>query len=776
MKLALKLNSSWQTRRALDDRRLWLLGSIAVRSQPGTALEWGFEIFWKRLLAASAVLLVAGYLAAVTALYFWLSRQPGNQVAWRHVALAPVRWEELRRKRGDSAIATALQRLQAKDYVEAYYGLRVGLARSPANTHGRVTLAGLLLGSDPAGALKIAEDGLKYSPDDPELLRTLFNFYTLLGSGARAREVSARELARTTPLSAPARQLLAAEYAASFLAAGDPASALRTLDELAAAGVAADEAISRVRAFALVGLRRFDEARALMREMPRSVPANRRLEAELAIATGDATALESLLRQMRAEDGDRPVPLLFALRAWHRMGRATLRDRAEEEYLQQFGANDGALQMLAALAVELDLPAIIVRAQTSATNNRLNPFAFRLHLVEVSIRRGEFDEAFRRLRDIESTIPTLSPSQRSYPEFIQRIARACVAGGEQQTPALLAQLAEMRGRARPAMYLLAADSMRRAGFRDGAAQIVTQGLRAYPYHDELLVRQRDLAAVARLEAAKTAAAPREEERPAPVPVPATADAAFATLDAALARGEFTAMRDLQRAIRVAAPAWLPTAENGLARREVEAVLATQDAITARAFTHAYLQRTRPVADLAHLAGLARDRAAQGRIADARWLKEELEAAGASGAAAQILRALQLPDELAPALASVEAFTAAFDEQLRAGQPAEALRLLEQVRKREPVWLTAARNDLLAREVRARFAADQRLLALAAFKELVVRSGASRSAAFKLVRDLAADEEPERARELALEVKRLLPGDKAAAALLREIQSPSPTGN
>lgn len=772
MKLSLKLNSSWQSRRAPGERGLWRPHAIVIRPRSAAAYEWTVEIFWKRLLAFGAVLTIGLYLAVATALYFWWARQPGNQVNWTDTVLAPVRWQALRAKRGDTTIAAALESLRTKDYVEAYYGLRVGLARSPGNVRGRLALAKLMLAADPAGATKTLEDGLAYSADSTDLLRALYDLYSAAGAQRRAAEISERLLARQPPLAAEARRQVVADWAASFLTKRNAADALRVLEKYAAAPEDAQApVIQRMRLHALTVAGRFDEARAALRALPVVNATDRRVVAELAIATGDADSLESILRQMRAENAESPLAYLYAFRCWQKMGRASYRDAAEEDYLRTFGGNDGALQLLAAAAVELDLPATVVRAQSVAVAHRLNPFAFQLHMVEVMLRHGDFDTAFRRMREIEATVATLPPAQRYYPEFIQRLVRACVAGGETQTPALLSLLSDLRARARPLMYQLAIDSLRRAGYREGALQLCTQGLRFYPTTDALLARQSELAAEIQTQQAADTAKRTAENHAAETPIPATAEAALAAIDSALAKEQYSGARDLLRAIRTTAPAWHASAENSLARRDVELALATQDSLTARAVTHAYLQRARPAADLARLAEIARAFAALGRTAEVRWMKAEFESAGITGAPAQIVRALKLPDDLATTLATAEALLAAVDGKLRAGEPDEALRLLDEARKRESAWLAGARNDLLGREVRARYAADQRPLALASFKELVVRPGAPRSLAFKLTRDYWADGEAERARELAREVLRLLPGDKAAAGLLREVEAP-----
>lgn len=143
-------------------------------------------------------------LAGVSAPFFWWDRRPGNQVTWLDVAVAPVRPKHLRRKRGDSAIAAALARRRENDPVEASYGLRNGLARSPANTTGRVALARLMLGSDPREALALLEAGLEHAPGDLELLRTRFGLYAAQQARTRALATCERLLAvAPTPALSP---------------------------------------------------------------------------------------------------------------------------------------------------------------------------------------------------------------------------------------------------------------------------------------------------------------------------------------------------------------------------------------------------------------------------------------------------------------------------------------------------------------------------------------------------------------------------------------------
>ncbi|MDI1250528.1 MAG: hypothetical protein PSV13_16830, partial [Lacunisphaera sp.] len=152
---------------------------------------WVLQVYYRRLLITLGLLATAGWLLAATALFFWLNQTPRNQVGWLDLA-APWRWTELRGKRGDTAVLTALDELKARDYPSAFYNLRVGLSRSPGNVEGRLTLARLQAGYDPARAVALLEEGIPRSAHDPKFLNGLFALYGSLQIQAHALEVADR--------------------------------------------------------------------------------------------------------------------------------------------------------------------------------------------------------------------------------------------------------------------------------------------------------------------------------------------------------------------------------------------------------------------------------------------------------------------------------------------------------------------------------------------------------------------------------------------------------
>ncbi|SDS28781.1 hypothetical protein [Opitutus sp. GAS368] len=782
MQLHFKLNPSLTRVLAPGDRRLWLLRSVALRIEQQANPLWRFEIYHRRLLMALSLLAVIGWLLATSALYLWLDRQPHNQVGWFDLA-APWRWPGLRAKRGDTAVLAALDELKARDFTSAYYDLRVGLDRSPGNVEGRLMLARLVAGSEPARAVALVEEGLPFAGGNPKLISGLLAFYATFQIQSHGLEVVEGLLraARPDPLPSETRRLLERARVGFLLQLGRYPEAEAAFAAIPPAQTPAEQAAAAALQVELL-LRTGHAAEAkivLDRNLavPSVEPAVWRQAVEVAVAVGDADALLSALRHLKARAPEAPGVYLLAFQSWHRLKRWSYRDAAEQEYYQLFRHSDGALQALAALAVTLDLPDVVSRVQQVATGARLSPFAFQVHQTELALRRGAIEAATRLLRNWENNIDTLKTPQRFHPEFIKRLTRAAFAGTPDQVTFLLGHLTAARGLAAVPVYQLAGSVLEKSGNVTGAAEVVRAGLQVYPLSEPLLVAQRHLAEVAAATAVATA--------PAAIPadptvrvllLPVTAGEARQQLDELLQQDSLVAARNLARAIRTQKPAWLPLLERDLAAREVELAYLTLDQIASRTAARAYLGRYRNEADMLPLVAVVQRLAARNQLADARLLFDEINgAAPATVRVQQALRDLKLGDETTPDTGTQAAALAALDRSVLGQEWPQAERLLKLLHDKPPNWLAAAEAEVKVREVQVRLGLDQRPLALAAFKELVIKGGASRSAAFRLVRDLLARDESANALLLAREVSRLLPDDQAAARLVKEAEAPRPAG-
>lgn len=653
MRLRLKSYPNWRRKLLPTDTRWWLLWAVGVRVEMQREPVWDVAFYWKRLLVALLLLVTASYAAGVTALHQWWARQPETRVGWLDIARAPLNRQQFREQRGERMIALGQAKAESGRLVEAVFDLQAGLARAPRHLEGRLALVRVWALLDRQRALKVTEEGLRLRPDAPELLAALFELYAMAGAKALALERSATLLApeHQPPLTAAARRTVVNARAAVLLPA-DPGEALRLLESLPAMLNGVDEKRSlQLKLQALQRLGRGAEAAALIAPLPRDAAGDPRVEAELAIAAGDAAAFETALRRLKVETKTPVATSLFAIRGWHELKRPTFRAAAVVEFLRFHQADERAVQALGALAVDLDLPLLLLRAEQEAAKRRFNPFAFQVHHTELALRHGDLDEARRRLPEWEGTLAELPERQRDLPELFARLVRAAGVNGEAQNAPLLAHLQRCGARLGAGMYQLAIRTLDRAGNVAGAAQVADAAVRFLPLHDELRSEQQRLA----------------------------------------------------------------------------------------------------------------ERLAQQKIADARMGAAEISPAPAD--ARQDVDAANFADGAA-AIAAVDEAQAAKDSRL-------VLRIVHAVRRAAPTWLGEVEPALGVREFRARCLQGEMPAAMIVFRDLTRKPGLPRAAAFRLVRELIAEGEGDLALQLAREITRLVPGERAAAVLLKEAEGAVP---
>ena len=779
MQIKISLNPSWQREFTSSDRRFWLLRAVALRIEIRANPLWVLEVYWKRLLVAGSLLLVMGYLVLATGFWYAWRQNPQNLITWSDVALAPVRWEELKRKRGDTSIATAIARIKQRDFTEAFYSLKIGLVRSPGNTEGRLLLARMLAMQDPVQSLSLLEEGLHYSPGNLELLQTLFATYSAQQAVTRALAQAEQLYAPgyTPPLSAESKFFVGVMRASLLTEAKRLPEAERALEEIRSVALSADNqsAWHRLKVDVLIRRGQLTEAKTWLHDhfTENSTRLDElRITAELALALADEESLAVALRRLKLQSPDLVGARLYALRTWHRAGNA-MRMKAElEEYFRLFSTDDNALQALAATAVILEQPEIIRRASRVAAASRLSTFAYQVHLTELSLREGNAEGAFRQLPEWEPRLQTLKPEQLFYPLFISRLVRSCQNGEQGQSRLLLSALADGRGQAQSSIYLLAVDSLERSGRIPVARDVATAGLRLYPACDRLrevdlrLARIASESDVAKLNTAK-------DSGPA---LPTTREDALLRIDDYLAADKPDQARQLMHAVREFKPDWVEQSSAAFELRDIALDLQAGDQMTARNRLTGYISHNQAVGELLPIVVMARGQLVRNHPAEARLLHDVLAAhSGLPVAVIEANNALKFPDEVDAPVATPAAVLAELDASLAGHKTNEAERRLNYLRERHPAWVTENHIVFAVREVQVRLLMDQRPLAITLLKELVVPGGAARSGAFKLVRDLKARGELENARLLAQEVVRLLPDDAAAAKLLRETEAATPAG-
>ncbi len=781
MRLSVKLNPSWRLEIPSADRRLWILRSTALRIEQHANPLWQFEIFWKRLLVLFAGAGLGLYLAATVALWAFLALNSDNQIGWRDILAMPLDRSSFRKKRGDTAILTGIRQFNERDFTEAYFNLRAGLARSPGNVEGRLLLARQIALADSAYVITLLEDGVAATGEDLRLLRALFSYYSIFQVRTRALLKSEELLAATGAhaLSAESRVFVASARAVLLLELGRASDAVQQLAAIPRRPTDPDDdnRLHLVEIKALLQSGRAPEARRAMEQFAPVGPTTTDtlyLQAEIAIALEDSVALQSALIKMKGLEPNKPGPLLYAFRAWHLLKRPTLRDAVEQEIYAAFGANDSVLQTFAAFLVNLDLPEIIFRVQTVAQASHLSLFAFQVHLTEIALRRGDFERATRLLRNWEYSVVTLSGRQRFYPEFLKLLTRAAFADNDQNATALVSFMAGSRGQVQLPVWQLAVTVLERAGNLSAELEVLRVALTRFPFSDSLQAASKTLDMKLAVASAEKSAAAAASTAAAAEVLPPTAAAALKQFDDLLRADALTPARDLLRAVRKVRPDWLAPQEAEFGLRELQLAFSSQDLLTTRNQVRQYLGQFHDEATGLNLVRLAADLAAGKHLAAARMLHDELRGKFSGNIRVFVaLRELKLPDDLLPTTAVAASTLRTLDQWLDTRQLAQAERVFNYLRDQPPRWFASSKAEVQVREVRLRLALDQQPKALAVFREVVLRPGASRSTAFRLVHETLARGEQAHALVLATEIVRLLPDNPTAAKLLRKVQAPTP---
>ena len=143
-----------------------------------TASGWQVQIRWKQLGLSLVLLAILGWIGTASAAFVFVKYRRGfTEVKFADMLLLPSRWDAYEVARGDFLIKTAQADLKQQKFREAFYGLRLGLIKAPANKEGRLLLAQFYgLWKRPDLTRQTLLDGFAYHQNDNDYLKTLFTF------------------------------------------------------------------------------------------------------------------------------------------------------------------------------------------------------------------------------------------------------------------------------------------------------------------------------------------------------------------------------------------------------------------------------------------------------------------------------------------------------------------------------------------------------------------------------------------------------------------------
>lgn len=131
----------------------------------------------KHILGILAGLAFVLWLGASSGLYFFIQYSKGYEAIRYSDVAFPWNWSRIRPKWGDYFIEKGLRHLEAREWDQAFYYIRLGVAKSPGNLEGRLAMADMLFqANEVVRAVQVLEAGLEFAARNEAFWEKLIRF------------------------------------------------------------------------------------------------------------------------------------------------------------------------------------------------------------------------------------------------------------------------------------------------------------------------------------------------------------------------------------------------------------------------------------------------------------------------------------------------------------------------------------------------------------------------------------------------------------------------
>lgn len=367
---------------------------------------WQVQIFWRNFILWFLAVVACFWLVAASGAYAWVkySRQV-TTVSFADMALLPFRWQKYQQARGDFTIEVAKEDLKKERYREAFFGLRFGLVRSPANMEARILLAQFYaVWRRPDLTRQVLLDGLSFHSDNVDYLKLVFSF--LLNAQDDKQVIALKKsIVGDDRTVNPRNQLVALATSTALYFRGnydDAENILRDyrLDStrdgrLLAARIAWDRSLH-------------EQAIDMLRVLAVDYPADDEIYAQLVSYLRDdgrneEARRESFVRALANPENARArIDQLYVFQQGNER-EATA--KAIDDVLRDFSTKTDALLALGNFAVNTGDPKLALRVYEHCKSHDLPWDSAALMAVEAHVVAGQYSAALNMVRDLQRENP-----------------------------------------------------------------------------------------------------------------------------------------------------------------------------------------------------------------------------------------------------------------------------------------------------------------------------------------------------------------------------------
>lgn len=446
---------------------------------------WQVQVYWTRLVISSVAVLILGWLSLASAAYFFVKYQRGfSDVRFADMLALPMRWQAYQVSRGDFLIKTAQGDLKDGNYREAFYNLRIGVAKAPSNKEGRLLLAQFYgAWKRPDLAQQELLKGLPFHHDDLDYLKLLFSFLLQHQEDARTLSLAKDFIGKEgTPTLRNQIIALAAATASFYRGNYDQAEDYMKMFglEYTRDGRLLSARIAWERGFKDQALVQLDR---LASELPQdeeiytqSVSYLREADRE------DEARRESFLRSIsNPNDARARIDLLYALQ---KEGDSAAVSSNVNDIFRDFANNAEALLALADFAANTGNPALAKRVYDYANLHKLNWEGSALMMVEANIVAKKYKAALDLVRQLLADNPDWG--KRYYAVFNGLQAIAHYGLGDPESAQLFLNNFLTQSNMRTENLLAVSRRLMDVGAETQARQVLVEAVKADPLNQAAL--------------------------------------------------------------------------------------------------------------------------------------------------------------------------------------------------------------------------------------------------------------------------------------------------
>lgn len=576
-----KVSFSWKP--TVSGREKWRWGLfMIVPSRSGRSNR--LRILVRGLLLWLAGIAAALYLTAATAWFVMLERRPINYVTWIDCVLAPIRWDDISRMRGEAFIAEGLAALEDRRWSEARLKIEAGLARAPHHWTGRRSLGLFYVAAGRRDlGIGLMMEGLRLhypGRDAVELLIQLGvlgdDFDTALDAVETASALPGRAVARDKDwlIDQKCRLLMVGERYEEALAWISDQEKMTDLRH-------------ESRTVALLELGRYDKARVALADWGEGsgvLGGVRRIGVRLERETGNYEAMREILDEMRRRAPASPQPWVYTVVQESLAGEEAAAAAALEMFFMRFGLKPQHLALAAEPLKDIEAWELYDEIISFAAERGIEGVQLQRLQVEAAMERGEFDLARTELSSYlaaQNTTPTAR--EQAWNEIMDALIEH-LARGEDATGQTLVSIVESV----PVELAFAKNMARQledAGRLETALRVWELSAHRYPASDDARDASERLRKVVVVDQPVEvelpdvedgdaidldAVLPQPDELPDDIAVAIQSSRRFSGLvERLIEQKKWGELDQLLREVRRARPNWLPSAADAIYEAEIE---------------------------------------------------------------------------------------------------------------------------------------------------------------------------------------------------------------